>query len=201
MIAGVDILPTLLGITGVEHPAGLAGRSFAQLLSGEMQAGRDLVFKEHSENAGGSRDPMRAVQTRRFLYIFNAWSNGERVMSTATTGTQTYRRLRDRAADDPVLAARHEFYQHRVVEELYDVSRDPDCLDNLIAEEQYAAERDRLRSELRTWMEQTHDPLLPAFVHRDDLAKREAVVAAQEEEAAAREPRKRPQRERRSRRP
>jgi N-sulfoglucosamine sulfohydrolase len=199
MIAGIDVLPTLLDVAGVEHPAGLAGRSFAPILAGEMQPGREVVFKEHSENAGGSRDPMRAVQTRQFLYIFNAWSNGRRVMATATTGTPTYRRLRELAAGDPALAARHDLYQHRVVEELYDVSRDPDCLHNLIDEPQYAAERDRLRAELGGWMERTGDPLLPAFLNRDDPAAREAVVVSQEKEAEARGPRKGQRRERRQR--
>ena len=62
---------------------------------------RDMVVKEYNENAGGSRDPMRAIQTKQFLYIFNPWSNGQRIMQTATTGTPTYRRLRELAATDP----------------------------------------------------------------------------------------------------
>jgi len=36
------------------------------------------------------------------------------------------------AEKDPKLAARHKLYQYRVVEELYDVEHDPDCLNNLI---------------------------------------------------------------------
>ncbi len=139
MIAGVDILPTLLDIAGVSHPDGLQGRSFEPLLHGETQSGRDMVFKEHTENAGRSRDPMRAIQTREYLYIFNAWSNGERVMATATTGTATYRRLRQLAMTDPDLAARNDLYRYRVVEELYDVVNDPDCLHNLTDDADHAS--------------------------------------------------------------
>lgn len=35
MISAVDMLPTLLDITGITHPAGFDGKSFAPLLKGE----------------------------------------------------------------------------------------------------------------------------------------------------------------------
>jgi N-sulfoglucosamine sulfohydrolase len=145
-----------------------------------------MVVKEYNENAGGSRDPMRAIQTRQYLYLFNPWSNGERIMQTATTGTPTYRRLRELAATDPKLAERHRLYQFRVVEELYDVEHDPDCLHNLIADPKHVAERARLRGDLEAWMVKTGDPMLEVFRRRDDAAFREAYVATQEREADAR---------------
>ena len=90
---------------------------------------------------------MRAIQTKRFLYLFNPWSNGERVFATATTGTATFRRL---AAwpDEQKLAARLDLYKHRVPEELYDVVKDPDCLINLIDSPQHMAELKQLRATL-----------------------------------------------------
>jgi N-sulfoglucosamine sulfohydrolase len=183
MVSAVDFLPTLLDITGIPHPAGLDGRSFAPLLKGETQSGRDMVVKEYNENSGGSRDPMRAIETKQFLYVFNAWSNGERIMATATTGTPTYRRMRDLSATNPAIAARHELYQHRVVEEFYDVEHDPDCLKNLIDDPAFASQRDQLRKDLDAWMVKTKDPMLEVFRRRDDAAFREAYVQAQEKEA------------------
>ncbi|MCA9038552.1 MAG: sulfatase, partial [Planctomycetaceae bacterium] len=108
MVSAVDFTPTLLDIFSIDHPAGLDGRSFAPLLKGQTQSDRDYVFKEYNENAGGSRDPMRAVQTAEYLYIFNPWSNGERVMATATTGTSTYRRMAELARVDDAIRFRHE---------------------------------------------------------------------------------------------
>jgi N-sulfoglucosamine sulfohydrolase len=183
MVSAVDFLPTLLDIAGIAHPPGLDGRSFAPLLKGDSQAGREMVVKEYNENSGGSRDPMRAIQTRQFLYVFNAWSNGTRIMQTATTGTPTYRRFRELAANDPLLAARHKLYQFRVVEELYDVEHDPDCLKNLIDDASSASQRDELRQRLDDWMVKTQDPMLEVFRRRDDAAFREAYVQAQEREA------------------
>ena len=186
MVSAVDFLPTLLDVVGVAHPEGLDGRSFAPLLAGETQAGRDKVIKEYNENAGRSRDPMRAVQTKRLLYLFNPWSNGERVMATATTGTPTYRRMAQRALTDATIAARHDLYRYRVVEELYDIVDDPDCLVNLIdvpAQQQELAE---LRTALEAWMVETGDHALEVFRQRDDPAAREAYVQQKEKEAQQR---------------
>ncbi len=186
MVSAVDFLPTLLDVVGATHPDGLDGRSFAPLLKGQPQAGREMVIKEYNENAGASRDPMRAVQTKRFLYLFNPWSNGQRVMATATTGTPTYRRMAELAATDKVIAARHELYQHRVVEELYDVQRDPDCLVNLIDAPEHRRELAELREALQKWMVDTGDHALAVFRKRDDAAAREAYVLQKEKEAQQR---------------
>ncbi|MCA8990936.1 MAG: sulfatase [Planctomycetaceae bacterium] len=186
MVSAVDFLPTLLDATGIEHPAGLNGRSFFPLLKGGEQEERDFVIKEYNENAGGSRDPMRAVQTKQYLYLFNPWSNGERVMATATSGTSTYRRFAELAKSDPVLAARHDLYQHRVVEELYDVVQDPDCLQNLIDSPNHQDAVRDLRSQLEFWMIETGDDLLPVFRQRDNAEVREAYVVGKEQEAEQR---------------
>jgi N-sulfoglucosamine sulfohydrolase len=183
MVSAVDFLPTLLDVVGVEHPDGMDGRSFAPLLKGQHQDGRDLVIKEYNENAGGSRDPMRALQTKSYLYLFNPWSNGERVMATATTGTPTYRRMAELAATNETIAARHDLYQHRVVEELYDVANDPDCLVNLIDAPAHQQELTRLREALETWMVETGDHMLDVFRNRDNAAAREAYVRQKEKEA------------------
>jgi N-sulfoglucosamine sulfohydrolase len=126
---------------------------------------------------------MRAIQTKQFLYIFNAWSSGQRIMQTATTGTPTYRRFRELAERDAALAARHKLYQFRVAQELYDVEHDPDCLKNLIADPTYASQRDELLQKLDAWMVKAADPMLEVFRRRDDAAFREAYVLAQEREA------------------
>jgi len=186
MVSAVDFLPTLLDVVGVPHPEGIDGHSFAPLLKGEAQDGRQMVVKEYNENAGGSRDPMRAVHTKRFLYLFNPWSNGQRVMATATTGTPTYRRMAELAKTDKTLAARHDLYQHRVVEELYDVQNDPDCLVNLIGAPAQQEELARLRKALEAWMVETGDHMLDTFRKRDDPAAREAYVQQKEKEAAER---------------
>ncbi len=186
MVSAVDFLPTLLDVVGIEQPKGLDGRSFEPLLRSEAQEDRTMVFKEYNENAGGARRPMRAVQTRQYLYIFNPWSNGERTMRTATQGTSTYRRMKELAGADPAVARRLELFDHRVAEELYDVESDPDCLTNLVDDPVCAKQLAELRDALESWMAHTADPMLEVFRQRDDPTAREAYMHRVERESAER---------------
>ena len=198
MISAVDFLPTVLDIVGAKHPQRLDGRSFLPLLHGKKQSGRENIIKEYNENAGASRDPMRAIQTKRYLYLFNPWSNGERVFATATTGTATYRRMAALASSDKNLAARLDLYKHRVPEELYDVANDPDCLHNLIAHPKDQAALPALHADLEAWMKRTADPMLEVFQKRADVNFREAYVQKVEKEALERRANRRRKPNRRS---
>ena len=186
MISAVDFLPTILDITGAPHPKRLDGRSYLPLLKGDTQEDRDHIIKEYNENAGRSRDPMRGVQTKKYLYLFNPWSNGERVFATATTGTVTYRRMVDLASSSKSLSARLDLYKHRVPEELYDVTKDPDCLINLINQPKHQAELKELRAKLDAWMVRSKDPMLEAFRKRENAGFVEAYVQKLEKESSAR---------------
>jgi N-sulfoglucosamine sulfohydrolase len=192
LISAVDLLPTLLDIVGLPHPPGMDGRSFAPILRGGNQDGRDHIVAEYNENSGGHRHPMRAIITRDHGYLFNPWSNGTRAMATATKGTATYRRMVALAPDDPALNARLRLFEHRVPEELYDYARDPDALRNLIDDPVHRAKRDELTARLEAWMVRTKDPMLPVFRARTDPAAREAFMREQEAEAAGRGGAKRP---------
>jgi N-sulfoglucosamine sulfohydrolase len=186
LISAVDFLPTLLDIVGIKYPDGLDGRTFEPLLHGRSQKDREYAIKEYNENSGGFRDPMRAVETKRYLYIFNPWSNGERRMRTATQGTFTYARMQQLAKTDTAMAKRLDAFDHRVLEELYDVENDPDCLTNLIDDSAHKNDVAELRATLEKWMEKTGDPVLDVFRHRDDLAVREAYMKKIEQESPER---------------
>jgi N-sulfoglucosamine sulfohydrolase len=186
MVSSVDILPTFLDFAGIPQPAGIDGRSFAPLVRGQQQDQRDFVIKEYNENSGGARHPMRSIQTRRFCYIYNPWSDGRRVFKTATRGTLTYRRMQALAATDTAVAARLELFDHRVPEEFYDIEKDPDCQYNLINEPTAQKELNRHRKLLESWMAQTGDHVLPVFQQRGNPAIAAAYLERVEKESAAR---------------
>jgi len=148
------------------------------------------VVTEYNENSGGNRNPMRSMVTKDFAYIFNPWSNGERVMATATKGTATYRRMQALAKTDPKMAARLDLFDRRVPEELYNYATDADALANLIHQPAYRLEQDRLTKALEAWMVKTGDPMLDVFRRRADAGVREAYMAKVEKEAADRGKRK-----------
>lgn len=193
MVSAVDIVPTLLDAVGAPHPDGLQGRSLLPLLQGGQQGERDRVFKEYNENSKGVRAPMRAVQDQRYLYIFNPWSDGKRIMASATKNTRTYKRMLELSEKDARLAGRVHLLNYRVPEELYDVSADPDCLVNLAGDDAHAAELRRLRGELEQWMRRTADPVLEAFLHRDDRKFLAGFMDRQERASQERRAREREQ--------
>lgn len=186
MISAVDMLPTLCEIVGTEIPQGVEGRSFLPLIKGEKQDNRGFVIKEYNENAGGNRHPIRGVQTAEYLYLFNPWSDGTRRFKTATQGTSTYRQMVKLAKTDSKIAARLDLFDHRVVEELYDVMTDPDCLNNLVKSPEHADDLAALHRILGEWMKETNDPLLEAFNHRDNSKKLDELMTAIEDVAEKR---------------
>lgn len=179
LVSAVDILPTLLDAIGEEIPAGIEGRSFLPLLKGEPQQGREVVFKVHSENAAGHRTPMRAVEGPRFLYIFNPWSNGSRMMHSATNETRTYKRMVELASSDKDVADRLNLLKFRVPEEFYDIQSDPDCLVNLVADPKYQQELEKYQGLLERWLREVQDPMLAAFLGRHDPQVVEAYMREQ----------------------
>lgn len=186
LVSAVDFLPTLLDVAGIEHPDGMDGRSFEPLLRGETQKGRDLVYKVYNENSGGTRNPMRGIQTSTFLYLFNPWSDGERVMATATNGTASWKRMKELADEDSAIAERVDLMAHRVVEEFYDIENDPDCLRNLAAEPAYEKELARHRRLMRKVMTDTGDHLLEAFERRGSRSALDDYMTRVEAEALER---------------
>ncbi|MCB1704274.1 MAG: sulfatase [Halioglobus sp.] len=186
LVSAVDILPTLLDGIGEEIPGDLEGRTFLPLLRGATQDGRDHVFKVYNENAAGGREPMAAVESARFLYIFNPWSNGKRTLFSATYGTATYKRMLQLAEKDAQIAGRVQLLNHRVLEEFYDVQNDPDCLDNLIDDPAYKDQVAEYRGLLEQWLRKMQDPMLEVLLQRDDPAVLAAFMAEQQRQTRER---------------
>ncbi len=84
--------------------------------------------------------------------------------------------MRVLAKTNEQIAARIDLFDHRVPEEVYDVSYDPDALTNLIAKPENATQVATLEKAMEDWMVKTKDPLLEVFRHRDDLAVREKLM-------------------------
>lgn len=176
-ISGVDFLPTILEVTGVKGPEKLDGVSFARLLEGKSQAGREMVFTQIDSKAGGASVPMRCVQDAKYGYIFNAWSDGSYRYRNNNEG-MSMAAMNRAAAKDEKIAQRVKMFRYRVLEEFYDMEKDPDCLVNLIDSRKHKKALDKLRGELAGWMKQSGDPVLPAFEKRYDETARKAALEA-----------------------
>ncbi len=177
-VTGVDLAPTLLEAAGIEQAAGMDGKSFLPVLRGEAQVGRELAFTQFHQTAGKRNYPMRCVQNRRFGYIWNPWSDGERIFKNESQSGRTFNAMEAAAAQDPELAKRVDLFLYRVPEEFYDFENDPNALTNLIDDPAYASEVNTLRQELETWMESNSDPALKAFRANNAPQANEAYMSA-----------------------
>lgn len=169
-ISTIDYLPTVLAALRIDLPVKVDGKSFLPLLKNESQKERDKVFAQIDYKAGGGATPMRSVEDSKYLYIYNAWADGERVYANNNEGL-TMKAMELAAETDSLVSARVNTYKFRKMEELYDLQVDPDCLNNLAADKQKLKILQGKRTQLEKWMIQTHDPLLPVFQQKNDQAK------------------------------
>ena len=163
MIAGIDLAPTILEAVKLPQLAGIDGRSFVPLLSGQPQSGRDHVITHINRTAARREFPMRSVVETRFGYIFNAWSDGKTLFRNESQSGLTMKAMQKAAATDAQVAARVKLFLKRTPEELYDYRADPDARHNLAHDPQHRKTLDRLRARLLAHMRSTDDPQLDAF--------------------------------------
>jgi len=174
-VSAVDLKPTFLDITGVKGPKRLDGDSFAPLLRGKKQSGREFMFTQIDSKAGNDGVPMRCVQDAKFGYIYNPFSDGKHVYRNNNEG-KSFAAMAEAAKTDPDIAARIDLFRMRVPEEFYDLENDPDCLHNLIGHTDYQKQIQDYRRRLGAWMKQTGDPMRAALEDKDDRAKVDAIM-------------------------
>jgi N-sulfoglucosamine sulfohydrolase len=175
LVSAIDFMPTILDITGTEHPDGLQGRSLLPLTEGRTETDRDRVFVEFNDNAGGIAYPMRAIHTKDFVYIFNAWATGKNDFLSAATWYQSEKAMKRLASSDDSIAKRYDFLLHRCPEELYRTSIDPHCLHNLIDDPQHQRVCRSMQEDLLNWMKSTDDYLQEAFEARKYPVRLQAI--------------------------
>jgi len=179
-ISGIDFMPTAINAAGVAAPTGMDGSSFLPALLGKRQPERDKVFTQFHQTSGRNRFPMRCVQGLRFGYIFNPWSDGQRVFKNESQSGLTFNAMKTAAPKDDSVAARVKLFQYRVLEEFYDFKNDPDGLNNLIDDPDYKKNIDEMRASMLDWMKGTNDPALQAFKNRTSPAALKKFMAEQD---------------------
>lgn len=142
----VDFVPTVLDLVGVPAP-GVHGASHAAFLTGRGDAPvRDRVFAETTYH--DVYDPARAVRTPRFKYVRGFEERPLLVLPG------------DFATAPVTWGYGSEHLRHRPVEQLFDLDVDPLERENLAGNPEFDDVRGALAAELRTWQEETADPLL-----------------------------------------
>ena len=169
MVSSIDFFPTVLDIIGLEIPKSIDGRSFKTILEGEQQQDREYIFTQFQSTNGRNAYPMRAIQSKEYIYIFNPWAIDKVEFYNDSRSGMAARGMAEYGATDKFIKDRYDLHIYRVVEEFYDLKSDPNALNNLMDDAKYAKIIKAYQKELSTWMKKTDDPATNAFEHRDDI--------------------------------
>ena len=156
LVSSVDLAPTFLELAGLPPATTFQGRSFTRLLSDPSQTIRERIFAEHNWHDFTACE--RAVRSKRFKYIRNAWPDLPATPpadAVASITFQEMRRLRDVGELPPEQMTC--FIKPRASEELYDIVADPQELKNLAADPTHAETLKQLRAALDQWQRETND--------------------------------------------
>lgn len=162
-VSSVDLLPTLLDLLGVAHPAGLDGRSLLPLLKGESQEGRDYVVTHVNTVSSGRSFAQRCVRTKDRALMFHGWSDGSTTFRVEAMNGLSYAALAAAGHSDARIAARVEQLIKGTPLALYDLEKDSGERMNVLHDAAYKADVDRLSKLLIEHMQKTNDPQLAAF--------------------------------------
>jgi N-sulfoglucosamine sulfohydrolase len=161
-VSMLDLFPTFCEAAGIPVEIDQDGRSLLPLFA-TPDPERDEIFTVFHETSAKRRYEMRCRQDAETGYIWNAWSDGETEYKAENMAGRTWPAMLDAADADPALRTRLDDYVLRVPEELYDLTADPDCLVNLVADPAAAERLARSRERTAAWLRSTGDPLAERF--------------------------------------
>lgn len=171
-VSVVDIAPTLLELAGInEESSGMksiTGRSLANILKNETQAiDRNFVLiGKERHDVGRPHDqgyPIRGLIRGDYLYLINfetdRWPAGNpetgylNVDGSPTKTEVIKSRIFPKTAGLWKLS-----FGKREAEELYNISTDRECMDNLIGKSEFTALKTEMQKELLTRLTEQEDP-------------------------------------------
>ena len=171
-VSFIDLAPTFLDLLGVDGAkagmASMTGNSFANLLRGKSDPSRSSVILGRERNDVQARPgtpsglgyPVRAIREGNLFYIHNfapdRWPCGNPelgLMDTDASPTKSF---------ISELGEKDRFWQmafgQRPQVELFDLAKDPDCVNNVADDEGYAAKVKELREKLFAELKKQDDP-------------------------------------------
>ncbi len=170
-----DVAPTIMEAVGLAPHGQMTGKSFLDLLrspkSGQVDPSRDHVLLGKERHDTGRADetgtdlgyPVRAIRTKEFLYVHNIkpnlWPVGNPEYGFRNcdgSPTKDYLvRLKPEDADYRYFLM---CFDKRPEEELYQIQKDPNCMENLAGNPEYATLKVRLREQMERELTDQKDP-------------------------------------------
>lgn len=170
LVSTMDILPTLLDITGQPPLKKTDGVSLWPILQGRTHRGHESLLTSYNYFMPGMYVfPMRALLTEDSALIVNFWhgsknrfrhADGYHLPFEPHTGL-SFQAMLDAEKSNPDVKARLATFLTPPRVELYDRQQDPDSLHDLSSSPEHANLRESMMDRLRKQLTETADPLLP----------------------------------------
>jgi N-sulfoglucosamine sulfohydrolase len=173
IISFIDIAPTFLEAAGIPLPEDMFGKSlfdiFSAFGSGVVTETRNRAYMGRERHDLGREDdkgyPVRCLRTPKFLYCRNfepdRWPAGNPETNyTNCDNSPTKERILELKKLKKNAYYWHLAFGKRPSEELYDIEKDPYCLENLAADPAFFLLKEELWKELEEVLIDTQDPRL-----------------------------------------
>jgi uncharacterized sulfatase len=170
LISFADFAPTFLDVAGVPVPTEMVGRSLAPLLrsgrSGVIEKSRGRVFSGRERHSHARFDnlgyPSRAMREGDFLYIWNMkpgrWPAGDPEHFADIDAGPVKELMMLRRGEPRVAPLFEHSFGKRPEEQLFDVVKDPACMNNLALSSAHAGTRKSMRAALEKALTAHKDP-------------------------------------------
>ncbi len=159
MISWVDILPTCVDWAGAKLPDyPVHGRSFLNILDQENPTGWDQVFFSHTFHEVTMYYPMRGMRNRRYKYLRNLYPELSFPFASDLWNSKMWQSLRPEGDNARLGRRSARNFIHRPAEELYDITADPDELNNLAQSPQHREALAQMHKTVHEWRKTTADP-------------------------------------------
>lgn len=172
MVSYIDLAPTILDWAGAKGPAKykLPGRSFLPILDESEPKGWDAVFGSHQFHEVTMYYPMRFLKTRQHKLIINLAHKQDFPFASDLWASDTWQGIWKRK--DKLMGQRSvDAYLHRPLQELYDWTKDPNELKNLVKDNAHAEKLAELRKQIVSWQKATNDPWAILYQQGLELGK------------------------------
>ena len=175
LVSLTDLAPTILEVAKVEIPTEMTGKSLNDIFLGLKIKDRSYVFSGKERHTvcreGDLPYPQRAIRDSSFLYIQNfepdRWPAGSPYIKSSHGWeygdidlSPTFNFMQNNTDNVNVKRLLDFATEKRPHEELFDITNDPYCQNNLIDNVIYESHKIRLSEALNTYLVKTKDPRL-----------------------------------------
>ncbi|MCA9216134.1 MAG: sulfatase [Planctomycetales bacterium] len=152
----VDLPATILELAGVDQSERMQGISFATVLKDANATTRDFVFSEHNWHVNQAFE--RMVRFGDFVYVRNGFPHLQAMCVESASKFPAGKELWEHESLGKLNELQRDIFQvPRPTEELFDVSRDPHQLKNVVDSAEHAHVLEKMRAAMDQWMDETND--------------------------------------------